>query len=61
MLATLKMSYFQVITTGTDNRHFDYYPRDTLIMTRVVMEMKGHQHWWLAGGYDLEMDIFRGC
>ena len=22
--------------------------------------MKGYQHWWLAGGYDLEIEHFRG-
>ena len=27
--------------------------------TRPIIKMKGHQHWWLAGGYDLEIGHFR--
>ena len=31
---------------------------DTLIIAwvsmRVIIEVKGHQHWWLAGRYNLE-------
>ena len=23
--------------------------------TRVIIKVSGHQHWWLAGGYDLEV------
>ena len=26
--------------------------------TRVIIKVKGHQHWWLAGGYDLEIGHF---
>ena len=24
----------------------------------MVIKVKGHQHWWLAGGYDLEIGYF---
>ena len=26
---------------------------------QMIIKVKGHQHWWLAGGYDLQEDIFR--
>ena len=25
---------------------------------RSIFKVSGHQHWWLAGGYDLEMRYF---
>ena len=24
----------------------------------AIIEVSGHQHWWLAGGYDLEIGHF---
>ena len=33
-------------------QHFDYRPS--------AQRVKGHQHRWLAGGYDLEIGLFRG-
>ena len=27
---------------------------------RAIIKVSGYQHWWLAGGYDLEIEIFRG-
>ena len=27
---------------------------------RMIIKAKGHQHQWLAGGYDLERGHFRG-
>ena len=53
MLATSKTVLFSgpnhLLTTGAD------YPSLYLLIIKV----KGHQHQWLAGGYDLEIDIFR--
>ena len=25
---------------------------------RAIIKASGHQHWWLAGGYDLEIGHF---
>ena len=33
--------------------------RHTAQKNRLNDKVSGHQHWWLAGGYDLEMNIFR--
>ena len=30
----------------------------TIAGTRVIIKMSGHQYWWLAGGYDLEIGHF---
>ena len=30
------------------------------VITHVIITFKGHQYRWLAGGYDLEIDICRG-
>ena len=51
MLATSKTVLFpvhnQLLTNGTD---------DPLLMsTRALIKVSGHQYWWLAGGYDLEI------
>ena len=27
---------------------------------RVIIKVKGHQHQWLADGYDLEIGLLRG-
>ena len=55
MLATSKNvlfpGYNHLLTTDTDD--------PTLIIAqapaRVIVKVKGHQHRWLAGGYDLEI------
>ena len=51
MLATSKKSLFpghnHLLTTGTDN--------PSLTGTRAIIKVLGHQYWWLAGGYDLEI------
>ena len=54
---SLKMSYFQVITT-----YHRYWWPDTLIITqaptRAMIKVHGHQCRWVAGGYDLEIGHF---
>ena len=56
MLATFK----NVLFPG--HSHLYWWPF-TLTITRapvrVIIKVKGHQHWWLAGGYDLEIGHFR--
>ena len=27
---------------------------------QAIIKVSDHQHWWLAGGYDLEIGLFRG-
>ena len=57
MLATSKIVLYpghdHLLTTGTD---------DKLIFARVpmtvIIKVKGHQNWWLAGGYDLKIVHF---
>ena len=48
------MSCFQVITTcqppGTDD--------PPLADAWAIIKVSGHQYWWLAGGYDLEIGHF---
>ena len=52
MLSTSKNVLFpghnHLLTTGADDAY-------TLI---TIMEVSGHQHQWLAGGYDLEIGHF---
>ena len=31
----------------------------TLADARAIIKLSGHQYWWLAGGYDLEIGQFR--
>ena len=58
MLATSKdvlcRGHNHLLTTGADGL--------TLIIarapTRVMIKVKGHQHWCLAGDYDLEIGPF---
>ena len=54
MLATSKNVLFpdhnHLITTGPDD----------LAGALTIIKVLGHQHWWLAGGYDLEIGYFRG-
>ena len=37
-------------TTGTDD--------PSLTGAQVIIKVSGHQHWWLAGGYDLDIGHF---
>ena len=30
----------------------------SLTGTRAIIKVLGHQYWWLAGGYDLEVGHF---
>ena len=51
MLATSKNVLFpghkHLLTTSTDD--------PSLADARAIIEVSGQQHWWLAGGYDLEI------
>ena len=50
---------------GTGPVLFQYYNVywDTFIMyitgAWAIIKVSGHQHWWLAGGYDLEIGHFQ--
>ena len=50
MLATSKNVH--LLTTITDD------PSLTLASTQAIIKVSGHQHHWLAGGYDLEIGHF---
>ena len=54
MLATSKNvlfpGYNHVLTTSTDG--------PTLWLSLEHQQVKGHQYWWLAGSYDLEIGHF---
>ena len=39
-----------MLTTGADD--------PSLAGARVITKVSGHQHLWLAGGYDLEIGHF---
>ena len=39
-----------LLTTGADD--------PTLAGAQAIIKVLGHQHWWLAGGYDLEIGHF---
>ena len=39
------MSHFQVLTTCAD---------DPSLGTRLIIKVKGYQHRWLVGGYDIK-------
>ena len=50
-----------MLTTSTNV----LFPADNHLLTngagtRVMIKVPGHQHQWLAGGYDLEIGHFRG-
>ena len=32
--------------------------RNLLVSTRAIIKVKGHEYWWLAGSYDLEIRHF---
>ena len=48
MLATSKNELYpghsHLLRTGTDD--------PSLTGTRAIIKVSGHQHWWLAGGYN---------
>ena len=54
MLDTSKNVIFpghnRLLTTGTDD--------PSLTGVRTISKVSGHQQWWLAGGYDLEIGQF---
>ena len=54
LLATSKNVLFpghnHLLTTGTDD--------PSLTGARAIIKVSGHQYWWLAGGYDLEIGHF---
>ena len=54
MLATSKdvlfPGYNNLLTTGIDD--------PSLAGAWVIIKVSGHQHWWLAGGWDLEVGLF---
>ena len=54
MLAISKNALFpghnHLLTTGTDD--------PSLAGARTIIKVSGHQYWWLAGGYDLEIGQF---
>ena len=55
ILATSKNVLFpghsHLLTTGTDN--------PLLAGAWVIRKVLGHQYWWLAGGYGLEVGQFK--
>ena len=57
MLATFKNVQFpghnHLQTTGADDPTLLIIARAP---AKVIIKVRGHQHWWLAGGYDLEME-----
>ena len=61
MLSTSKnvlfSRYNHLLTTGDDDPTLLIIARAP---ARVIIKVKGHQRWWLAGGYDLEIGLFRG-
>ena len=54
MLATSKNALFpshnHLLTIDTDD--------PSLAGVRAIITVSGHQYWWLAGGYDLEIGRF---
>ena len=54
MLATSKnvllLSHSHLLMTGTDD--------PSLAGARAIIKVLGHQHQWLAGGYNLEKGYF---
>ena len=40
-----------LLTTCTDD--------PSLVGTLATIKVSGHQYWWLAGGYDLEIGHFK--
>ena len=56
MIATSRNVLFpghnHLLTTGADDPTFLRAP------ARAIIKVKGHQHQWLAGGYDLEIGHF---
>ena len=54
MLATSKSvlfpGHYHLLTTGTDD--------PSLAGALAIIRVSGDQHWWLTGGYDLEIGHF---
>ena len=54
MLATSKNVLFpshnHLLTTGTDD--------PSLAGIQAIVRVAGHQYWWSAGGYDMELGHF---
>ena len=57
MLATSKnviiSGHNQLLTTGTDD------PSLAATSAWAIINVSGHQYQWLAGGYDLNLGLFR--
>ena len=55
MLTTFKDALFpghnHLLTTGTDD--------PLLVCTQAITKVSGHQYRWLAGGYYIEIGLFR--
>ena len=60
MLASSKNVLFpghnHLLSTGTNDPSLII----TLAGNLAIINVLGHQHWWLAGGYDWEIVHFRG-
>ena len=53
------------ITTMLDTSKNVLFPGHNHLLTsgaddHSMIKVNGRQHWWLAGGYDLEIGLFRG-
>ena len=49
----------QLATMLSTSKHVLFKGHNHLLTTaRVIIKVLGHQHWWLAGGYDLEIGHF---
>ena len=59
MVATSKMSYFQVITTILTNGTDDSSLKLSLSGARATIKVKDHHYWWLAWWlFELEIGDF---
>ena len=50
--------FVRMIIAGLDALIINLYP--SLTDSRAIIKVKDNQHWWLAGGYALEIGHFRG-
>ena len=51
------------VSAGTNSQTFKYLhyakkPTVHLVGVWAIIKVSGHWHWWLAGGYDLEIGHF---
>ena len=55
-----KANMHQLTTMLSTSKNVFFPGRNHLLAAgaRVIIKVKGHQHWWLAGGYDLEIGQF---